>query len=234
MSADSLLADAAELDAADPLERWRDEFEVPDPDLAYLDGNSLGMPPRRTLERVAALMRGGWAGDLINGWQHWLEMPQRVGDLLAPLIGAAPGEVVVHDSVTVNVYQLVRAALALNHGDPVFSDRAERYEGGMIVFPCLYAMGAVIDMMLEIGPANIEKRVLELADATRDILAAAGAEVHREASPIVTGKFAEDAGQMALRLKQKGVIVSARHGRLRVSPHFYNDGSDLDRLRQAI
>lgn len=122
----------------------------------------------------------------------------------------------------------------LNHGDPVFSDRAERYEGGMIVFPCLYAMGAVIGMMLEIGPDNIEKRVLELADATREILAAAGAEVHREASPIVTGKFAEDAGQMALRLKQKGVIVSARHGRLRVSPHFYNDESDLERLRQAI
>ena len=114
MSTDALLARAGELDAADPLARWRDEFDTPDPDLAYLDGNSLGMPPRRTLARVTTLLREGWAGELINGWDDWLDMPQRVGDLLAPLIGAQPGEVVVHDSVTVNVYQLVRAALAIN------------------------------------------------------------------------------------------------------------------------
>ena len=95
MSADALLSRAAELDASDPLARWRDEFYAPDPDLAYLDGNSLGMPPQRTLERVNELMREGWAGELINGWDHWLGMPQRVGDMLAPLIGARPGEVVV-------------------------------------------------------------------------------------------------------------------------------------------
>ena len=110
------MARAAELDAADALRRWRDEFYAPDPDLAYLDGNSLGMPPQRTLERVNELMRDGWAGELINGWDHWLGMPQRVGDMLAPLIGARPGEVVVHDSVTINVYQVVRAALSLNPG----------------------------------------------------------------------------------------------------------------------
>ena len=114
MSAEALLARASELDAADPLAAWRDEFHIPDRELAYLDGNSLGMPPRRTLERVAAMLRDEWGGELINGWEHWIDMPQRVGDLLAPLIGAGPGEVVVHDSVTVNVYQLVRAALSMN------------------------------------------------------------------------------------------------------------------------
>jgi kynureninase len=114
VNADALLARAAELDAGDPLAHWRDEFYAPDTELAYLDGNSLGMPPQRTLARVNALMRDGWGGELINGWDHWLAMPQRVGDLLAPLIGAGPGEVVVHDSVTINVYQVVRAALLLN------------------------------------------------------------------------------------------------------------------------
>jgi kynureninase len=113
MSADALLAHAEQLDETDPLARWRDEFHIPDRELAYLDGNSLGMPPRRTLDRIATMLRDEWAGELINGWEHWLDMPQRVGDTLAPLIGAGPGEVVVHDSVTVNVYQLVRAALAL-------------------------------------------------------------------------------------------------------------------------
>ncbi len=79
----------------------------------YLDGNSLGMTPRRTIERVEALMRDEWAGGLIGSWDHWIDLPQRVGDTLAGIIGAGPGEVVVHDSVTINLYQLVHAALAL-------------------------------------------------------------------------------------------------------------------------
>jgi len=108
-----LLERAAELDAADPLAGWRDEFFVPDPELAYLDGNSLGMPPRRTLDRVGAVMREQWGRDLITSWDHWVDLPRQVGDLLAPLIGARPGEVVVHDSTTVNLYQLVRVALRL-------------------------------------------------------------------------------------------------------------------------
>ena len=106
-------AEAVTLDAADPLAGWRDEFLIPDPQVAYLDGNSLGMTPRRTIERVEALMRDEWAGGLIGSWDHWVDLPQRVGDVLAGIIGAGPGEVVVHDSVTINLYQLVHAALAL-------------------------------------------------------------------------------------------------------------------------
>lgn len=111
--ADDLLMRAAALDATDPLARWRDEFVVADPELAYLDGNSLGMPPRRTLERVATVMREAWGRDLIRSWDHCADLPRQVGDQLAPVIGAGPGEVLVHDSVTVNLYQVVRAALAL-------------------------------------------------------------------------------------------------------------------------
>ncbi len=112
-TSDDLRSRAATLDARDPLARWRDEFHVSDPDLAYLDGNSLGMPPRRTLERVGRVMREDWATGLIRSWDHWLDLPQRVGDRLAPLIGALAGEVAVHDSTTVNVYQLIRAVRRL-------------------------------------------------------------------------------------------------------------------------
>lgn len=123
----------------------------------------------------------------------------------------------------------------LNHGDPVFSDDAERYEGGQLVFPSLYAMGAVLEMMLELGPAEIEARVLELADRVRAVLLSNGAlNVNEDRSPIVTAAFAEDAGTLALKLKERGVIVSARHGRLRVSPHFYNNDEDLDQLASAL
>ena len=105
--------DAVTLDASDPLARWRNEFVVPDNSLVYLDANSLGMMPRRTAERIQRVMRDEWAGGLIGSWDTWIDMPQRVGDQLAPLIGAAAGEVVVHDSTTINLYQLVDAACAL-------------------------------------------------------------------------------------------------------------------------
>jgi kynureninase len=106
-------ADALALDEADPLSSWRDEFVIADESLIYLDGNSLGMMPRRTVDRLQRVLHDEWAGGLIRSWDSWLDMPQRVGDRLAPIIGANPGEVAVHDSTTVNLYQLIDAACAL-------------------------------------------------------------------------------------------------------------------------
>jgi kynureninase len=115
---DSTRKRALALDAIDPLAAWRDQFDLTAPglagrDLIYLDGNSLGRTPLRTIERLDAVVRGEWARDLIRSWDHWLDLPQRVGDRLAPLIGAADGEVAVHDSTSVNLYQLVHGALAM-------------------------------------------------------------------------------------------------------------------------
>ncbi len=104
---------AVAMDAADPLASFRDRFHIPDETVIYLDGNSLGMPPKRTLERLTEVYQNDWATGLIRSWDHWLEMPQRVGNALAPLIGAAAGEVVLHDSTTLNVYQAVHGAIAL-------------------------------------------------------------------------------------------------------------------------
>ena len=110
--------DALARDAADPLAGWRDQFELSAPgvdgrELVYLDGNSLGRTPLRTVARLDEVVRREWAGDLIRSWDHWLDLPQRVGDRLAPLIGAGPGEVAVHDSTSINLYQLVHGALGL-------------------------------------------------------------------------------------------------------------------------
>jgi kynureninase len=106
-------ADAVALDAADPLAAFRDEFIIPDPTLVYLDGNSLGRTPRRAVTRLAEVAGEEWAAELIGGWQRWLALPTEVGDALAPIIGARQGEVVVHDSTSVNLYQLVHAAAAM-------------------------------------------------------------------------------------------------------------------------
>jgi kynureninase len=103
--------DALDLDAGDELGHWREHFVTPE-ELVYLDGNSLGMAPRAALDRLAGVAAGEWAHGLIRSWDHWVDLPSRVGDRLAPIIGAPSSSVIVHDSTTVNLYQLVHAALA--------------------------------------------------------------------------------------------------------------------------
>jgi kynureninase len=101
------------LDEADRLRAFRDRFAIPDPDVVYFDGNSLGRPPRAALEAIDRVGRT-WADALILGWtdEAWLEYPLRVGDRLATgVLGAATGEVVIADSTTVNLYRLAVAAL---------------------------------------------------------------------------------------------------------------------------
>jgi cysteine desulfurase / selenocysteine lyase len=123
----------------------------------------------------------------------------------------------------------------LHHGKPEFKDSAEKYEGGMIPFALLYAMEASVGLMLELGPENIEDRVLGLADTLRARLRDGGAEVGDAATPIVSARLrGRDVSAVARRLKQRRIEVSARHGFLRISPHFYNDESDIDRFMDAL
>jgi cysteine desulfurase/selenocysteine lyase len=89
--------------------------------------------------------------------------------------------------------------------------------------------------MLEIGPAAIEARVLELAGEIRAMLCGLGASVNDDASQIVTACLpGRDPGELVRRLREEGILVSARHGRLRVSPHFYNNERDVEKLRLAL
>lgn len=110
-------ATAAARDAADPLASFRDRFAFPDPDLVYLDGNSLGRLPHATVARATDVVTRAWGERLIRSWnEDWWEAPLRVGDALAPLLGAGPGEVAIADSTSVNLFKLVVAALAARPG----------------------------------------------------------------------------------------------------------------------
>jgi selenocysteine lyase/cysteine desulfurase len=123
----------------------------------------------------------------------------------------------------------------LLHGTPQFPEGAERYEGGMLNFPSLYGLQASVEMILEIGPEAIERRVLDLAGKTAEILRRRGATIAHENTNIVAARFPDrDAVNLARNLAEQKIIVSARYGNLRVSPHFYNDESDLGRLDQAL
>jgi kynureninase len=109
-----LLARARALDAADDLAAFRDRFVIADDDLVYLDGNSLGRLPKATRERLRRAVDEEWGTDLIRGWDRWITLGREVGDLLAgPVLDAAPGEVVLSDSTSVNLYKLAVAACDL-------------------------------------------------------------------------------------------------------------------------
>ena len=110
-------AHAEELDAADPLAGFRDRFVRDDKSLIYLDGNSLGPLPIATEARIAEVVRQEWGGGLVRSWASWIELPRRAGDLIGEhLVGAAPGQVAVCDSTTINLYKLAAAALAARPG----------------------------------------------------------------------------------------------------------------------
>lgn len=102
------------LDAADPLAGFRDRFALPD-GCIYLDGNSLGPRPAAALDRAAQVVGVEWGVDLIKSWNTagWFELPTRLGDKLAPLIGAGAGEVVVTDATGINLFKAMAAAVAM-------------------------------------------------------------------------------------------------------------------------
>ena len=100
----------------DLLALFRDRFVLTDPELIYLDGNSLGRLPRAAVERLRDAVERGWGDQLIRGWADWYDLPQRLGAKIARLVGAKPGEVICCDSTSVNFYKLVMAALAMQEG----------------------------------------------------------------------------------------------------------------------
>ncbi|MCC6299513.1 MAG: kynureninase [Anaerolineales bacterium] len=105
---------ALHLDQSDPLASYRDLFLITDPDLIYLDGNSLGRMPKSAAERAKQIVDQEWGSDLIRGWNKgWWDAPHRIGDKIGALIGAAPGQTLVSDSTSINLFKLATAALTL-------------------------------------------------------------------------------------------------------------------------
>ena len=107
-------ADIAALDAHDPLRGFRDDFQLRD-GLVYLDGNSLGAVPRAAAVRVAETVSREWGDGLITSWlgAQWSTAPQRIGDKIAAMLGAEPGEIVAADSTSVNLFKALTAAISL-------------------------------------------------------------------------------------------------------------------------
>ncbi|MFZ4108147.1 MAG: kynureninase [Candidatus Planktophila sp.] len=108
---------ALELDRNDPLAHFKSQFVVSDPELCYLDGNSLGRLPKATVAAINNFMTHEWGPEVVTGWSHWVDEAQPTGDLLAAAaLGAGPGQTLVCDTTSVNFYQLCLAAIHARPG----------------------------------------------------------------------------------------------------------------------
>jgi len=142
------------LDKSDPLASFRDQFELPD-GVIYLDGNSLGALPKKTAARLNDVITREWGGDLIRSWNTagWIDLPRRVGDKIARLIGADAAEVVVADSTSINLFKVLAAALKLNPSRQVILSEPDNFPTD------LYIAQGLIDLLgkeheLRLKPAD--------------------------------------------------------------------------------
>ena len=133
---------ARNLDMQDELKSFRDEFVMADPDLIYLDGNSLGRLPKATVPLLRQLVESEWGDGLIRGWNRgWWDAPRRIGEKIASLIGAKPHEVIVADSTSVNLFKLAMGALRLQ-------EKRSHVVSDVFNFPSdLYVLQGVISVL---------------------------------------------------------------------------------------
>ena len=206
------------LDAIDPLRSLRDRFELP-ADVIYLDGNSLGPPPRSVRARISEAM-DGWARDLISGWwsQDWVGLPERVGRRLEPLLEAEPGSVVCSDSTTVNLFKVVDAACRLTDGD-ILTDSgnfptdlyvlrtvAERHERKLLVVDPEDLLDAVTDSIGVTAATQVDFRT-----GRRHDLAAITGRAH-EFGGLAIWDLSHSAGVMEIGLARNRVDLAVGCG----------------------
>jgi kynureninase len=185
----------AQMDAEDPLRGLRDAFELRD-GLLYLDGNSLGALPRATASRLQDTVRGDWGEGLITSWLDagWKDAPQRIGDKIAALIGAADGEVIAADSTSVNIFKALCAALQINRGRHVIVTERGNFPTDAYMMQGLAAFHSDLEARL----AAPEDVLDQLDDSVAALLLT---QVHYK-----TGRI-HDVARITRQAHQHGVLV---------------------------
>ena len=195
---------AQQLDAEDDLAHFRKEFVLAEPDLIYLDGNSLGRLPRRTAERLRTAVETEWGHDLIRGWNaSWFEAPARVGEKVARLVGAGSGQVVISDSTSVNLFKLVIAALNMR-------PERTRIVSDVLNFPSdLYILQGCVRLLGDRHHLHLVPSADEIAVDQRDLLAAIDKHTSLVTLSHVVFKsgFLYDAAAVTDRAHKRGALV---------------------------
>ncbi len=141
--------DIEALDATDPLALRRERFDLPD-GVIYLDGNSLGALPKATPGHLERVVRAEWGQGLIRSWNDagWIDLPQRVGDKIGRLVGAAPGQVVVADSTSVNLFKALAAAVRMRPGRSVVLSERGNFPTDLYIVQGLGALIGGVELRL--------------------------------------------------------------------------------------
>jgi kynureninase len=153
----------AQRDVADPLARFREFFDLPE-GVIYLDGNSLGALPRRAEQIALKVLRHDWREGLIRSWNEagWHDLPRRLGDKIAGLVGAAPGEVVMADSTSVNLFKVLAAALRLRPGRSVIVSERDNFPTDLYIAEGLARLvGQGHELRLVDTPVQLNEAVRE-------------------------------------------------------------------------
>jgi kynureninase len=207
---------ARALDAADPLRAFRDRFVLPG-GIIYLDGNSLGVLPKATIDRQREVVEEQWGSELIRSWNSrgWIDAPARVGAKIARLIGAKPHEVIVADSVSVNLFKLIVAATALSPDRPQILS-----EGGNFH----------TDLHIASGAAELTGRRLDVVERIA-LDGALGAETNLLLLTHVHFKagYRFDMAEVTARAKAAGALTlwDLSHSAGAVPLHLNRDGAEL-------
>ena len=150
------------LDNIDPLAKYREEFHLPK-NIIYFDGNSLVLLPKRTIKNLEITIYQEWGEELIRSWNNanWINMPQTLGDKIAPLLGANPGEVIVVDSTPVNLFKVLSSALILNKSRKVIVSEASNFPSDLYILEGVNEMfgNNFESCLIEEGEIDVEKYI---------------------------------------------------------------------------
>ena len=190
-----MLERARELDGADPLSEFRDKFALPE-GIIYLDGNSLGALPKAAAERTQQVVASEWGKGLIRSWNDadWINLPQRIGAKIAPLIGAQAHEVIVADSVSVNLFKLMSAALKMRPGRKVILSETGNFPTDVYMIEGLESHGS--------AQRNLVARDQILSALDKDVALLLLTHVHYKSGAMhdmaALSKAAHEAGALVL------------------------------------
>lgn len=162
-----------QLDEQDVLASFRNRFVITDAEMIYADGNSLGRLPKNSVGHVRNVIEQQWGSDLIRGWNAgWYDAPSRIGDRIGQLIGAAPGQTIVSDSTSVNLYKLTMAALAIRSGrTTIVTDNLNFPSDLYVMQGCVQQMGGRCRMRMVESGDGISIDVDKLYDVIDDTTA---------------------------------------------------------------
>jgi kynureninase len=189
-------AEIADLDARDPLRDFRDEFQLRE-GLIYVDGNSLGAAPKATAARLADAVSKQWAEGLITSWlgAEWSTAPQRIGDKIAAIIGAAPGEVIAADSTSINIFKTLTAALSLRPDRRVILSESTNFPTDVYMMQGIEAFSGGRVQSLAVDPEALVDRLDE------DVAVLLLTQVHYKSGLV------RDMAEVTRRAHEKGVLV---------------------------